>query len=170
MSRGHTSHNKCRKSFRYTSQCKPGAYQDGCDTQDSIPMPRGRLAGGGAWMWKPGPPGPVALMPQSAATHTARITTEYNVILPNTQEFNIIEAPIHYAKMAIYMISEGASFHTVAFNRKSFSGIRKADKQVSLNLINTIPAAPPRMTHNSKATKTRHSTMKGGENGCDTTP
>ena len=81
-------------------------------------------------------------MVQSASTHNAKITTEFNVISLYAREFNIIEAPIHYAKMAIYMISEGASFHTVASNGKTFSGIRKIGEQVPLGLINTIPAAP----------------------------
>ena len=59
-----------------------------------------------------------------------------------THEFNIIEAPMHYAKRSLYMMAEGAAFHAIAFNRKTSSGQRTVDHTATLKLLNTTPQTP----------------------------
>ena len=61
---------------------------------------------------------------------------------PYMHEFNIIEAPCQYVKKAIYTVCEGAAFHTIAFNRKTFNGQRHIDRSISLSLINHEPEIP----------------------------
>ena len=106
-------------------------------------MPRGRHVNGGQWLWEPRPPGPIALVLQSAAVHNTDTDTAFTHASQHAHDYNIIEAPVHYVKKSIYMISEGAAFHSLAFNRKTFSGIRKIVRAVTLKLPNTIPQCKP---------------------------
>ena len=127
----------------YTEQERPGTQQDNQTPELSIPMPRGRHVTGGQWLSDPSPPGQIALLLQSAAVHNTTIDTAFTHAPQYAHDYNIIEAPVHYVKRSMYLISEGAAFQSLAFQRKTFSGIRKIHRAVTLKLLNTIPQGKP---------------------------
>ena len=91
----------------YAEQNTPGTPQDDPTPQYTIPMPRGKHVKGGKWLWDPRPPGPIALLLQSASIHNSIIDTSFNHTSPYTQQYNILLSPIHYVKRSIYLISGG---------------------------------------------------------------
>ena len=123
----------------YYKQAKPGSKFH--NLEGAIPMPRGRALRG-AGIWKPRPPGPIAFLFQSAAVHTAATDTNFNLHCTYTQQFNIIHAPANFVRRAVYMVSGGAAFHAIAFNRETFSGQRIGDRTATVKFINTVPQVP----------------------------
>ena len=61
----------------YTQQKRPGTQQENPTPDLIITMPTGRHVNGGQWLWEPRPPGPLALLPQSAAVHNTPINTAF---------------------------------------------------------------------------------------------
>ena len=58
-----------------------------------------------------------------------------------TEFIQIVKAHSQYCPKP-RMVCEGAAFHVVAFNRKTFSGIIQVDKPTTTRLLRSVPATP----------------------------